>query len=513
MITLTIDNQTVQAPEGTTILQAARSLGIDIPTLCFADGFKPSTSCMVCVVRVAGYKHFAAACGTPVAEGMVVTTQSEEIQTARKTAIELLLSDHVGDCVGPCEKGCPAGMNIPLMLRQIAAGDLAAAIKTVKQDIALPAILGRICTAPCEKVCRRAQADGAVMICLLKRFVADVDLASDNPFQPICQPLTGKKVAVVGAGPCGLAAAYHLAQAGIECTLLDDHDKPGGTLLAEPIDPNVVETEIAQILKLGVEFKGNTTLGKDIALDELKKQYDAVLLAVGNLNDNPPIGIEIKDNKIQVSRPDFATSQLTVFAAGTCIGSRNLCIRAVADGKEAATAIAATLTGQPLSQAAYNHRMGRVSDEEMAVFLKHTAADERSNGESATKGLTKSQAQQQSLRCLHCDCRKRDACKLRDLAADLAARQKTFDADRSLFEQITGRENLIFEPGKCIKCGLCIQTARQKGERLGVSFAGRGFGMRVTVPLNKTLDEALEIAAVECAAICPTGALSLAESN
>lgn len=513
MITVTIDNQAMQTPEGKTILQAAQSLGIPIPTLCFAEGFKPSTSCMVCVVHIEGYKHLAPACGTPVTEGMVVTTQSEEIQTARKTAIELLLSDHVGDCVGPCEKGCPAGMNIPRMLRQIAAEDYAAAIQTVKQDIALPAILGRICEAPCEKVCRRVQADGAVAICLLKRFVADLDLASENPYQPTCLPPTGKTVAVVGAGPCGLAAAYYLARAGIACTLYDRSDRPGGSLMTTDIDPQVVQAEIDQIFKLGVDFQGNKTLGRDVCLDELKSRYDAILLAIGKVDENSTIGLQIKENKIPVNHPNFETSKVGVFAAGTCIGSRNLCIRAVADGKEAAISIAAKLAGRSVPTPAYNHRMGRLNDEEMAIFLKQAAPDERITGDFMTKGLTKSLAQQQSRRCLHCDCRKAQDCQLRSLATQTGARQKAFEADRSLFEQLTACDELLFEPGKCIKCGLCIQAAKKKGEPLGLAFEGRGFDMRIAVPLQKPLDRALEMSAADCAAVCPTGALSINKSG
>ncbi len=94
----------------------------------------------------------------------------------RKAALELLLSDHLGDCMGPCHVTCPANMNIPLMIRQILEGKLEDAIATVKKDIALPAVLGRICPAPCEKACRRDSYDNGVSICLLKRYVADVDL-------------------------------------------------------------------------------------------------------------------------------------------------------------------------------------------------------------------------------------------------------------------------------------------------------------------------------------------------
>ena len=194
MITLTIDNKEIQVSDGSTILNAAEKLGIHIPKLCYIKTLKPSVSCMVCLVHVEGLKSLVPACGSKAADKMVVTTQSDEIYAARIAAIELLLSDHVGDCLGPCMIGCPAKMNIPMMIRQIAAGDFKTAIKTVKRDIPLPAILGRICSAPCEKVCRRAQSDEAVSICLLKRFVADWDLASSNPFQPQCIEPTGKNL-------------------------------------------------------------------------------------------------------------------------------------------------------------------------------------------------------------------------------------------------------------------------------------------------------------------------------
>ncbi len=516
MIKLKIDNLAVEVPEGITILQAAGKLNIEIPTLCYAEGFDPSASCMVCVVRVEGYKHLVPACGTRVAENMVVTTQSDEIQSARQTAIELLLSDHVGDCVGPCVKGCPAGMNIALMIRQIAGGQFQQAIRTIKNAIPLPAILGRICSAPCEKVCRRAQADGAVSICLLKRFVADMDLNSEKPYQSECKPSIGKKAAVIGAGPCGLSAAYYLAREGIDCTLFDANDKPGGTLRGSKVDQNtlpskVVDKEIRQILSLGIDFQGNIRLGRDVSIDELTKQYDAVFIAVGQLDANQSdfSDIVIKDNKIQVDRPDYSTSCEGVFAASACIGSRNLCIRSVADGKEAAFAIKSYLTGGTVGIVAYNHRMGRLKEEEMEFFLKQASDSQRIEIQSVHEGLTLAQARQESLRCLHCDCRKADSCRLRDLATEFEARRNAWKSQRKLFHQITGHEQVVFEPGKCIKCGLCIQAARRVGETIGLSFEGRGFEMQVVVPLDKTLAEGLQHASTECVQICPTGAISL----
>ena len=491
MLTLTIDKQQVEVPVGTTLLDAARKLGVRIPTLCFAAGYKPSTSCMVCVVRVEGFKSLVPACGTRAAEGMVVTTCDDGIQKARKTAIELLLSDHVGDCAGPCQRSCPADMNIPQMIRQIAAGKFEDAIRTVKKDIPLPAVLGRICPAPCEKVCRRAQADGAVSICLLKRFVADLDLQSDNPYQPECREDTGKRVAVIGAGPCGLSAAYYLKQAGVVCTVFDDHEHPGGSLRygnMEQLPLDVLEKEIDRVMNLGVHFKGDTRLMRDVSLDELRHEYDAVLLAIGELTGEQAekIGIKTKENKIQVTRPEYSTSQKNVFAAGGCIGSRNLVIHAVADGKKAANAIQYRLLGpENPSVSEYNHQMGRLKAEEMEIFLKQASGRQRIEPESDVAGFRLEQTQDEAGRCLHCDCRKADDCKLRDLATDLTARRSAWLHQRKLFEQITACENIIFEPGKCIKCGLCVQTAKSAGEKIGLSFEGRGFDMEIVAPLEK----------------------------
>ena len=141
MPVLSIDNRKVEVENGATILDAAKKLGIEIPTMCFLKGYEPATSCMVCIVEVEGLANFVPSCATIAQEGMVVRSGSEKIHQARKAALELLLSDHLGDCLGPCEVTCPAHMNIPLMIRQIASGELDNAIATVKKDIALPAVL------------------------------------------------------------------------------------------------------------------------------------------------------------------------------------------------------------------------------------------------------------------------------------------------------------------------------------------------------------------------------------
>ena len=177
MPTITIDDQPVEVPAGATILDAAEKLGIEIPALCFLKGYEPSTSCLVCVVRNRQSGQYVPACATRVVDGMQLDNATEQVSAMRRTALELLLSDHVGDCLAPCFFACPAHMDIPLMLRQIGQQNLREAIATIKQDIALPAVLGRVCPKPCEKGCRRNAADNPVAVCELKRFVADADLA------------------------------------------------------------------------------------------------------------------------------------------------------------------------------------------------------------------------------------------------------------------------------------------------------------------------------------------------
>ena len=122
-ITLTIDGQKVEAVPGQTILQAARTLGLSVPTLCHVEGFEPSASCFLCAVKIEGRPNLWPSCATPAAEGMVVINDSDEVRAARKTSLELLLSDHAGDCVGPCKTGCPAHLDIPNFIERISAGD------------------------------------------------------------------------------------------------------------------------------------------------------------------------------------------------------------------------------------------------------------------------------------------------------------------------------------------------------------------------------------------------------
>ena len=512
---LTIDNHQVEVDNGATILDAAGKLGIEIPTMCFLKGYKASTSCMLCVVKVNGSGKLLPACGTIAQEDMKVETDSDEIRQARKAALELLLSDHAGDCIGPCQAACPAHMNIPLMIRQIAAGKLRDAIITVKKDIPLPAVLGRICPKPCEQVCRRAQFDKAVSICLLKRYVADIDLQSEKPYVPTRCKNRNKKVAIVGAGPAGLSAAYYLLTDGYNCTIFDDHENPGGMLRygvsQDKLPTDVLDAEIALIKKLGMVFKGQMPLGYALKMKELRKDFDAVLIAIGQTKpgDVKSMGLETAPNGIAINGKTNETNLPGVFAAGAAVRKSKLAVRAVADGKEAAVAIGQYLSGSPVTGPPYifNNRIGKLQEGEIERFVADASKTERLTPSPEGSGFTDDQAHDEAARCMNCDCRKPINCKLRQYAQQYGAKPSRYKGPRRSFVQQLQHQDIIFESGKCINCGLCIQIAAEAGESLGLTFIGRGFDVRVTVPFEHSIAEGLKLAAKKCVEACPTGAL------
>jgi formate dehydrogenase major subunit len=290
-VKLTIDGLPIEVAPGTTILSAARTLGLAIPTLCQVEGFEHSASCFLCAVKIQGRPNSWPSCATPVAEGMVVITDSDEVREARKTSLELLLSDHAGDCIGPCRTGCPARLDIPGFIAGIAAGDHSKAAQIVTDSLTLPASLGRVCPRLCEQRCRQCDVEEALSIRNLHRFAADrqrragapAELAGETP-APLC-PLTGRRVAVVGAGPAGLAAAHHLLRQGHGVVLFDAHPQPGGMLrygIPEfRLPRHVLDAEIQPIRALGAEFRLGKRLGRDFTLDDLRRDFDAVFLAIG----------------------------------------------------------------------------------------------------------------------------------------------------------------------------------------------------------------------------------------
>jgi ferredoxin len=520
MPNITIDNKSIHVPEGATILDAALALGIEIPTLCFLKELPPLTSCMVCVVKVEGRKGLLPACGTRVQEGMAVLSDDPDVATARRTALELLLSDHAGDCMGPCQIACPAGMDIPRMIRHIAEGHYDKAIEIVKEDIALPAVAGHICPAPCEKACRRGQIDEPVAICLLKRYAAELDLAEPAPYQPAVSPDCNKKVAIVGAGPAGLSAAYYLQRDGISCTVFDDREEQGGMLRygvpEQDLPRSVLDAEIEQIRRLGVVFLQQVRVGPDLTLAQLLETYDAVFLGIGDTaaKDLESLGFDPKHIPLVVNQNTYQTNIPGVFAGGDVRRRLRLTARSLGDGKEAAVSIAQFLKGGPVtgSRRPFNSRMGKLEASDLAQMTGPAGTVDRIQPLDHHTGLVEEQASSESMRCLHCDCHKAISCKLRIYAQEYGAKATKYKGKRRPFIRVDEHPDLVYEPGKCISCGICVRITELQREKLGLTFIGRGFDVKVAVPFNQSIKEGLTKTAHEVIKACPTGALAFKDN-
>lgn len=523
MVRIEIDQRQIEVPPGVTIWEAAELAGVEIPTLCYVPGVNPPTSCLVCLVKLADNGRFVPSCATRIEDGMRIESETPEVHAARRTALELLLSDHWGDCLAPCFFGCPAHMDIPTMLRQIARGEVRDALITVKKDIPLPAILGRVCPRPCEKACRRAQADGAAAICQLKRFVADLDLAQPQPYLPDCAPDSGRRVAIVGAGPTGLSAAWFLRRMGHAVTLVDKGSRPGGRLWTETtpeqLPREILEAEIELVFRLGLEWRPAATVGRDISLEALVNQFDAALLAWGVQEPAllETLGLKVSVRGIDADRQTYQTSRPGLFAAGNAVRGKGMVIRSVADGKEAALCMDQFLrTGQVQGLPGhYSVRLGKLQPEELAQWVAQASPAARSDWlEASLLGVDQlEKAQEQARRCLRCDCSDVYTCKLRRYAEQYGADPNRFRSGRPSLEPPVRDGSLVYEQGKCLRCGLCIEVASAAGAPVGLAFYGRGFEVRIAPPFDRPLGEALGQAAEACATACPTAALRREEEN
>ncbi|MBL0174351.1 MAG: molybdopterin-dependent oxidoreductase [Ignavibacteria bacterium] len=347
MLTLTINGNTVTASPDKTILAVCHEQGIDtIPTLCYDEKLPPFGSCFLCVVEVEGQNRLFPACSTKVAEGMVIQTRSERVSRARKTCLELLLSDHYADCFGPCRLACPADIDIQGYMSLISFGKFTEAIELIKEKNPLPSVCGRVCTRKCELNCRRNLIDEPVGIDFLKRYASDLDMAGDM-WTPDVKPRNGKRVAVIGGGPAGVTCAYYLVREGYEPTIYEALPEMGGMLrygIPEYRLPKaVLDKEIGWVTKLGVDVHVNQRLGVDFQMDDLFTQgYQSVFVALGAQvgkpmqveNENVPgvlSGVEFLKQVTMGSAPPVKGRVVVVGGGNTAIDAARTSLRLGAD--------------------------------------------------------------------------------------------------------------------------------------------------------------------------------------
>ena len=299
-----LDGRTVTAEPGQTIMQVARDNNINIPGLCGEKRISKTTSCFVCVVRDVKTGRFLPSCSAMPSAGQEIDASSPEVIEMRRTALNLLLSEHNGDCEAPCTLACPAHAPVEEYVRAGRNGDFLGALKLIKQRIPMPMSIGRVCPRFCEKQCRRNIGGKPVAINEFKRLAADLyydsymeDIPADN----------GKKAAVIGAGPAGLSAAYYLRLEGFSVTVYDAMEKAGGMTrygIPEYRLPkkDILDREIAHFEKMGINFEFGKKLGENLELAELQNNFDAVIIAIGCWQSS---GIRCEGEELAISGIDF----------------------------------------------------------------------------------------------------------------------------------------------------------------------------------------------------------------
>ena len=190
------------------------------------------------------------------------------------------------ECTTPCQRGCPAGINIREYIRQISLGNNHRAVQVIKERNPFPAVIGRICPRPCELECRRNYIDEPVAINYLKRYAADYEKESGDRILPYKAPETGRKIAVVGGGVQGLSAAFFTARLGHDTTVFEAAPKLGGLLRSaiskDRLPEEILDWDIEGIVEMGVKIETQKALGKDFSVESLINEgFDAVFLASG----------------------------------------------------------------------------------------------------------------------------------------------------------------------------------------------------------------------------------------
>ena len=310
-----------------------------------------------------------------------------------------------------------------------------------------------------------------------------------------------------------MAAAYYLQNKGHQAVIFEKNSQAGGELLQidqQILPAEVVDNEVAQILATGVQIRLNETIN-DSRFAELQNEFDVVVVSSGTVPEGSSVfGLKAAKAGIIAEKSTYQTSIPKVFAIGNSLRFSKMAVRSVGQGKEVATVIddyfkTSEVSGYPER---FNSKFGRLAEAEFIHYKKDSENAPRQNADHS--GFTQEAAIREAKRCMHCDCRSPESCVLRELSDRYHAVQKRFQSEeRFKVEKFIHREGIVYEPSKCIKCGICVRLTRQHQEEFGFTFIGRGFDVKVGVPFNESIQKGLEKTAEIVAKACPTGALAM----
>jgi heterodisulfide reductase subunit A-like polyferredoxin len=370
----------------------------------------------------------------------------------------------------PCQSACPAGINMAGVMSQSGLGRYGAALALIREQMPFPSICGRICPHPCESACKRGQLDHPLAIAEVERFLGDWELERGAFKPPSAKGQREEKIAIVGAGPAGLSAAYFLALAGYPVTVWDKHPFPGGRLATDiPEDrlpQSVLTAEIGNLEKLGVLFKTGQTLGQDFNFESLEKEgFKAVLVAtgwiphssqeqIGTAGESVSSGLfGLKtDHQGRIIAPEQTMMAAPgIFVAGECASGPGNFPQAVAQGKKAAEALRSYLEHGGLQEVKRPEGpMDSTLTEEEKRRAKPIERQQRPDGSAALNGgLTKEMAKAEGQRCLSCsECVRCGLCArvCGPKAVNLDDQERTLDLEVGAIIVATGID--IFEAEK-----------------------------------------------------------------
>src|SRR5438552_4115673 len=563
--TIWIDGKEVTAIPGEAILRAAQRAGFEVPTLCDDEKLAPAAACRMCLVEIEGYHRPMPSCHLPVQAGMVVTQASDSLFTLRRQNLEYILSDHNAYCMPPCQVGCPAHIDIPGYLELMAKGQHVEAARLVKEVLPFPYMLGLVCPKPCQEVCRRGLVEEEIAICQCHGYTGEMVMEMDQAPTPFPQlPATGRRVAVVGAGPAGLTCAYYAALKGHAVTVFDMMEKQGGICrygIPEYRLPKVkLDKELNSVWQLrDTEFKGGMALGRDFSIDDLFTQgYDAVFLGIGcwRSNDLPIPGIDLpgvieainylrmnaegnpvpvgKGQKVVVVGGGFTTfdcarTSRRLGAEVTVVYRRSrremgAHYSEVDDAEH--EGIRLEFFASPVKIVEKNGRVGGIEFQRMALGEPDASGrrmpmlpfpDRVQSFQVIENGYDKAAAEKEAARCLQCVCPDVGRCHLQRLSLEHGLTDNRFHraepVDYHDYEYDFSHDFILRDLNKCINCTQCVRICRDVIGANCYGLMGGGYDSIVTTPWNVSLSYTDCVSCGACAETCPTGALMMRERD